>query len=86
MTEVQIQNEQVIGHRIYFDLSLHFNGGHSITINRCFAEQGDRGDWMLRFPTKKMVTQDGFYQIIWMDEVTFEIACTAVRDHFAGRK
>lgn len=76
---ILVENEFVSGDKIYFDLSFVF-GNNRIKINNCFAEKGNRGDWMLRLPTKK--TKNGVIQINWLDNETFKRACIKVRKHF----
>ena len=61
--------------KIYFDLSI--NG---VNIRKCFIEKGNKGDWMLRLPTKK--TEEGIEQLVWLNNKTFEKACKYVREYF----
>lgn len=73
--ELKIKNETQIDDKIYFDM--YFGG---VKVKNCFVEKGDKGDWMLRLPTKK--TDEGIEQVIWLNDKTFKQACKFVRNYF----
>lgn len=77
----KIDGEKKVGKKIYFDLSIYISG-HKFKINQCFVEKGERGDWLLRLPTKK--TRKGIYQINWFDNDIFNEACKFTLKHFEG--
>lgn len=78
MTEVRIERKFKTGQKIYFDLVVG-----KVRINHCFVERGNKGDWMLRLPTKN--TPTGVHQAVWFDDKeTFNHVCNKVRNHFEG--